>query len=265
MLPKTKSELKDYIKRKLGGDFIPLELSDNNMDDVISEAIVFFQKNYYQFSKDVLLTISRDDYIKDSNGDASGGVLQYNLPENVFSVMQVLNDRNFGNSGYWGEGTVPDDDTNLITSTYGSNSTFSHTQYVDIEILQQNFSLVESMFLKRSIWDYNHNTNILYLYSTSNDFNGTLSMVCNVFDDLNGEATTFKFFQDDMFLEYLELSASQQVYNNLRRYGTNDLPGGITQNIEDYRKVDEIKEFKERIIYNYCDPSIYGIFGENDF
>jgi len=264
MLPQTKSDLKDYIKRKLGGDFVPLELSDNNMDDVISEAIVFFQQNFYGFSTDILLFIPWDEYLKDANNKVKDGVYQYLLPENVFSVMQVINDRSLGNSGYWGKGTVPVDDANFRLG--GNNGFFSHYQYVDIDLMQQNFSMVESKFLKRSMWNFNHNNNTLYLYSNGDDYSGGVTLMCNVFDNIDNDGGIItKYFQEPKFLEYVEIQASQQMYSNLKKFGQNELPDGMTVNIEEYKKDDEIKELREKIIYDYCDPEIYSIFGENDF
>ena len=265
MLPSTKSELKRYIRRKLGGDFVPLELSDDNIDDVISEAIVFFQQNFYGFSTDLLVTIPIDANKKDTNGKPLGNILQYKLPENVFSVTQILSGSSFGNNGYWGDKTVPNDETQMVLSMYRNNSLFNYN-YVDVELMQQNASMVQTQFLKRSEWEFNHHTSTLLLYSHANDYINGITCLCSVFADMdNTGGIKTKYFQEPKFLEYVELSTSEQIYNNLKKFGNNDLPGGMNVNVEAYQKTEELKELKEKIIYDYIDPTFYSIFGENDF
>lgn len=262
-LPNTKAALRQYIIRKLGGEFGPVELSDDNLEDIIGEAVKFFQENYYEFSKEVLLKIPIDSYLKETNGSPKDNIFQYQLDDNIFSINQILRTSALGiPSTVFGTGTVPSNEIDYIFNAYSGN--MRNTSYVDLEILLQNYQFVQDQFLEKWLWDYNSNTSILTIKNNVlNKAADYIYTMATSFDNLSSDTLTSKYYQNKQFRDYIVLLASQQMYNNLKKFDA-EIPGSIRINVDKYDVEDKIKEYEEMIINSYGDPSVFGVYMESD-
>lgn len=265
-LPSTKQEFKDYIRRKLGGDFMPLELSNDNLEDIVQEAIIFFQENYYSFDRTVIIKLDRQSYLKDTDGNPKDSVYQYELGDNVFAVTHILRQGALGfPSSVFGTGTVPQTEVDFMFRTFTGQPV--NQQYLDAEILLQNYQFVRDQFMDKYSWNFNHNNGILSIFNPMKDFDtGYVHLIAVVFDNLTDESTVNRYYQNKQFREYAVLLANQQMYNNLRKFADTELPGGVKVNIEAYKsEADKIADFEKDIIENYCNPELYTPRLESDF
>ncbi|BCU94565.1 MAG: hypothetical protein CM15mV5_2330 [uncultured marine virus] len=56
--PTTKAELKDYCLRRLGAPVLEINVDDDQIDDLIDDAIQLFQERHFDGVEDVLESIN---------------------------------------------------------------------------------------------------------------------------------------------------------------------------------------------------------------
>ena len=69
--PATKAELKAYALRRLGYPAIDINVCDEQLDDLIEEAIDFWQEYHYDGSNTELIKIEVTEAIKTAAGSAT--------------------------------------------------------------------------------------------------------------------------------------------------------------------------------------------------
>jgi len=146
---KKKSELVDYILRKLGSPAVNVELTNEHLDDAIEDTLEEFLPRAYSGTLERYVQLQ---LIKDQQ--------DYRLPDSVFAVLGVFNN-------------------NIGDYTVSSTDMFSANQYIAADIFGGNLKnvdlltytmtqqFIETMgliFGKRITFDFNSNTRILHLH-----------------------------------------------------------------------------------------------------
>ena len=94
--PATKTELKNYALRRLGYPAIDINVCDEQLDDLVEEAIDYWQEYHYDGSQKQLIKIEVTEAIKtaakgstDIDGTWSKNNLSVDLPPGVVGINQV--------------------------------------------------------------------------------------------------------------------------------------------------------------------------------
>ena len=69
-LPTTKQELADWILRRLGAPVINVEIADVQLEDMIDEAVQFYQEYHFDGAERTYRTIKIDGALLDGNNRA---------------------------------------------------------------------------------------------------------------------------------------------------------------------------------------------------
>jgi hypothetical protein len=245
--PSNRNEFRTYILRKLGSDFHNVELSFEQIDDIIDESLLFFRKNVYDFSKDQAIIL-----------DTTSTVVDYTLDEDIFAVMDII-DRSVWQNFYIGFPTVGSRSDAEHQFIIGLGKLGREYNYLDVSIAYQNISLFNTMFVPRMTWNFNYNTSTLHFYDNPiNDVNQLILFV-NRFIDSNTDPT--KLWSNDHLIDFVTAKAQIQWGQNLSKFDGLSLPGGGNLNYQ--RLIDEGKEElqakKDFILENLYDPSIFSI------
>jgi hypothetical protein len=230
--PTTKNEFLDVIKRKLGADFIPVNLSEGNWDDILNDALDYFSKNVYNFSKDGI-------YILDTTKDSS----EYTLPDNIFSVMDVL-DKALWTQLYY---KFPTREFDTVTVQFISSlARFPGNKMMDAEIALQNLSAFVRQFVPKAEWSFDFFNHKMIFHSAPG--NNTVYLFCSYLLDYNGTSTS-GIWTDQLFQNYTTALAKIQWTSNLMKFKDFQLPGGGTINIDGIRQegLEEKKEIEAYI------------------
>ena len=129
--PGNRHEFKAYILRKLGSDFVNIELSDEQLNDIIDESLLYFNKNVYDFSKEQAIMI-----------DTENAKLDYVLDDDIFAVTHII-DRSAWSNFYIG---FPSDTRSSAENSFIINlgRLGNQTQMLDVDLAYQNIEYFET-------------------------------------------------------------------------------------------------------------------------
>ena len=267
--PQSRSDLKEYIKTKLGAPVLQINVSDEQMDIAIDDAFqYFYERQHFDAMEKVYLSVQVSQALCDffSTG-AIEGVTQPSgsedfktqnnylvLPKDVVGVNRILRPQSgigpiaFGGIPFgalwagtmFGQGMLGG--TNFDLTSY-----YTMTQYMET-IQWTLYPPVSYSFNKRS-----HR-----LFLNSNNFAGNslgdyLVMEC----DVKVNPDMYDDVWNDMFLKRMSVAYTQLAWGrNLTKFNQVQLPGGITMNGDQIfnEAKEEIQKIEERFAFDYADP-----------
>jgi len=238
-VPASRENFKEYCLRKLGKPVIEINVDDDQVDDRIDEALLYYadyhfdgtEKQYYKYQ--VTQTDITNKYIT--------------LPENIigavsiFPVGQGLNTNNLFNIRY----QIALNDLYTLTSV----------SMVPYYMALTHIQFLEQMLVGQQQIRYNRHTNKFYV---DMDWN-----IINVYDYLIIEAyqvvdpTTYTNVWGDRWLSrYATALIKQQWGTNMKKYSGVQLPGGLTFNGQQIynEATEERKELEAEMITSYSLP-----------
>jgi len=243
--PTNRNEFRTYILRKLGSDFHNVEVSFEQLDDLIDESLLYFKKNVYDFSKDQAILLT-----------TSNAVLEYTLDDDIFAVMEII-DRSAWSNFYIGfPSDTRSDAENQFIINLGRLG--DGTQMLDVSLAYSNIEMFETLFISRMDWNFNYNTSKLILHKNPPEHNQLILFV-NRF--LDSTADPIKLWSNDHLIEFVTAKAKIQWGQNLSKVTGLTLPGGGEINFDNLisEGKEELQAKKEFIIENLYDPSIFSI------
>jgi hypothetical protein len=168
----SSNALKQYILRKLGYPAHQIEVTDEQMDDCIYDAIQLYTERAYAGTVERYLPIT-----------ILQGVQDYILPYNTFAVLSV-NDNQMSMIG-----------ANMPSNMFSLNQFIAADLYkpgvakIDIlgyEMINQMTSTLDLIFAKKQSFDYNSITKILHLHGTPQE---NTNVILNVYQKLALDGT----------------------------------------------------------------------------
>ena len=90
--PTTRQELKDYAYRQLGSPVLDINIDDDQADDLIDDAIQFFNERHYNGVEKMYLKhqLTQEDIDRGrANGTSGVGIVTTNSSSNVSGVGTV--------------------------------------------------------------------------------------------------------------------------------------------------------------------------------
>ncbi|MFZ9610639.1 MAG: hypothetical protein ACO294_08035 [Methylococcales bacterium] len=238
-IPTTRNEFKEYCLRRLGKPVIEINVDDDQVDDRIDEAFLYFtdyhfdgsEKTYYKYK--VTAQDITNKYI--TMPDNIIGAI------NLFPIGQGLNTNNLFNIRY----QIALNDLYTLTSV----------SMVPYYMALTHVQFLEQFLVGQQPIRYNRHINKLYI-----DMDWT---IVNVDDYIIVEAyqvvdpdTYVKTWGDRWLARYATCLIKQQWGTNLKKYQGMQLPGGITfngQQIYD-EATQEREELEHEMISSYSLP-----------
>lgn len=203
----SKTELKDYIKRKLGYPVINVEVTDDQIEDCINEGI----ERFIEFAEG---GIQHRFFLL----PVTSGVQEYVLDFDVYSINKVYDE-----SEAQFEAVFPD---KLIADAYGY---YIERQDLLTYYLSQHYLETLNTLTKVDVlFDFNPVTRTLYLLEAPS----TNSVGISYFQRLDYSDTASNLYDHQWIKGYCSALTKEQWGNNLSKYAGSILPGGLTVNAD---------------------------------
>ena len=258
-VPITKSTFKDYCFRSLGSGVVDINVSDDQADDRIDEALQYFAQYHYDGVERMYLkhlvtaaevtraranaTTTGTDTVDNS---ITASWLEGNnyipLPSAVIAVLNVF--------PLIGTGTG----ANMFDARYQLhlNDLFdlSSTSVIDYEMMMNNLDFLEHILVGETPIRFNQHQNRLYIDADwSADFvGGEDYLVIECYRKL--DPTTYTDIYDDLFLKrYATALIKRQWGSNLSKFNEVAMLGGVTMNGDNIytQAEEEIRRLEEEI------------------
>jgi len=238
-IPSTRAEFKEYCLRKLGKPVIEINVDDDQVEDRIDEALLYFadyhfdgtEKTYYQYPV--------------TNEDITNKYIT--MPENIIGVInlfpigQALNTNNLFNIRY----QIALNDLYTLTSV----------SMVPYYMALQHVQFLEQMLVGQQPIRYNRHVNKLYIDMDWKIINVGDKLLVEAYNVVDPNVYT-KTWGDRWLARYATALIKQQWGQNIKKYQGMQLPGGLTfngQQIYD-EATQERQDLEKEMITSYSLP-----------
>ena len=233
-------DLVQYIYRKLGHPVIRVELAEEQLEDVIDEAIKTYTEQH--------LDACEIGYI---NVEVVAGQSDYTLAESVQDVLDCLNIEGQNSSLF------PWSDEPLLMPYpyygYGYNVGFcGYYDVVDVEVFRQQYALWEDTIRHPVPFEFNQVTKHLNFPDAPDNDGVRVLKIWQAATDL-----TENVIQDSLWLKkYAVALAKYQWGWNISKYTGAQLPGGVELNGENImgEGKEEIEKLMLELEEKYSEP-----------
>ena len=268
-VPTTKATLKSYCLRALGFGVIDINVSDDQADDRLDEALQYFAQYHYDgIERMYLKHLITSDEVSRARSDASTtatdtadssitatwkeGKNFIPIPSSVVSVVQVFP---FTDTG--GGSSMFD-----IRYQLRLNDLFdlSSTSVIQYEMTMNNIDLLHHILVGETPLRFNQHQNRLYVdMDWENDVTADVDyLIIECYRKL--DPTTYTDIYDDIYLKrYATTLIKKQWGANLSKFGGVTMLGGVTMNgetlytqaIEEQNKLEEEIQLAFELPINY--------------
>jgi len=272
--PTTRQELIDYCLRQLGAPVLEINVADEQIDDLVDDAIQYFNERHFDGVERMYLKykVSQDDIDRGTAGGTDGvGIVTTTGTSNIVGTATTFNF--YENSNYI---QVPDSvigvekifkfDTSSISGGMFSikYQLFLNDLYyfnsVDLLTYSMTKSYLEDIdFLLTTDKQirFNKRQNRLYLDIDWKSQNEDIFFVIDCYRALDPAEFT-KVYNDSFLKKYLTSMIKRQWGQNLIKFNGVKLPGGIELNgrqiYEDAQR--ELEDIKSRMMNEYELPPL---------
>ena len=228
--PTTKEEFKSFCKRKLGDGAIQINVTDEQIDDRVAEAIRYYQEYHYDGHIESYLPhqISSNDFIE--NGDRTDVVIE--MDDEIMGVNEIFP------IGYYSSSSI----NNIFNVVYqfALNDLYNlaSQDLTPYYMGRMNLSLIEELLVGKQPIQYNKVENKLHLIMDEDrvdigDYiiiDAYLRVVPEKMITKNGQNIyPFKDVWKDKWLQnYATALIEQQWGTNLSKFSGMSLPGNVT-------------------------------------
>jgi len=221
MLPRiaTKSLLKQYIIRQLGGEAVTVELTDDNLEDVIARTIEEYSVVAYSGVKERFIPVTLLPDVQD-----------YTLPYETFAVLKVMSIdmRGIGNSVPSNMFSV----NNFIAADLYKPGT-AKIDLVGYELINEMIETMNLMFTKQISYDFNSITKDLHIFAPSTGENVMLHVYQKLdTTDASGSNEIHNIYNEKWIKDMSCARAQYQWAMNWLKYQGSTLPNGGQLNME---------------------------------
>jgi hypothetical protein len=257
-IPSSKSTFKSYCLRALGFGVIDINVSDDQVDDRLDEALQYFAHYHYDgiermylkyqvTAEDVIRTKSNDTTTATDTVDSSitasftEGKNFIPMPSSIVSVMNIF----------------PFDNTatnNMFDIRYQLRLNdlydFSSTSIVHYEMTMQHLDFLSHILVGEKPLRFQEHQNRLYIdMDWENDISEGEYLVIECYRKL--DPATYTDIFDDIYLKrYATALIKRQWGANLSKFNGVAMLGGVTMNGETIysQAIEEIKELEDKML-----------------
>ena len=254
--PTSKATLKTYCKRALGFGVIDINVSDDQVDDRVDEALQYFSQYHYDGVERMYLKyqITQDDIDRsvtnttttatdklDSSITASfsEGKNFIPIPDSVLSVIQIFPFSNAQTNSMF------DIRYQLrLNDLYD----FSSTSIIHYEMTMKQLDMLEHVLVGEVPIRFNQHQNRLYLDMDWEEITADEYLIIECYRKVDPD--TYTDIYDDMYLKrYATALIKRQWGANLSKFNGVATLGGVTMNGADIysQSIEEINKLEEEI------------------
>lgn len=218
---KSRKEFSEYCLRKLGKPVIEINVSEDQVNDRIDEALKMYWKYHYDGKEKVY-------YVHQwTENDKENGFIQ--LPENIIGVI-----RNFPLSSAFNAGGVFSLQYQIVLQDLWRWSSVQLTNYYHI---YQYTQLIEELLVGQQPVRFNENTNRVYLDVTSSRISPGNFVILESYRRLDPDETVLMYQEDSVVGTFQEsetvtggTSGATATLNSLNKQRTHEHFTTVTSN-----------------------------------
>ena len=214
--PQSREEFKDYILRKIGAPVIQINVSEEQVEDRIDEAVSFWRDYHYNGSQLVYLKhqITQED--KD-NGYIT-------LPERLLGISKIFN---LGASLSMGSGMF-NAQYQFVLNNLSDITGYSIQNYW---MTMSHVEFLQEWLAGKSILRYNKHVNKLYIDGKMNLLEIGHYVIVEAYDIIDPDAYS-DVWSDRWLQNYASVLVREQWGLNLTKFTNMQLVGGVSFNGE---------------------------------
>lgn len=244
--PNSRTTFKDWVLRKLGAPVIDINVSDEQIDDRIDEAIDFWRDYHYNGSQLVYMKHQITQTDKD-NGYIT-------LPTTILGISGIFNMQSSISTG----GGIFNVQYQFVLNNLEDITGYNITNYF---MSMQHLEFLQEMLVGRPMIRYNKHVNKLWIDSGSESIAVGEYIIIEAYDVIDG--STYGDVWADRFLQnYAAALVKEQWGSNLTKFTGMQLVGGVSFNgeqiLSDAR--EERKAMEEEAVQN-LQPLSYNYIG----
>ena len=273
--PTTRQELVDYCLRQLGAPVLEINVDDDQIDDLVDDAIQYFNERHFDGVERMYLKyqISEDDIKRASGSGTDGvGIVTTTGTANVSGIGSITSNF-YENSNFI---QVPDSVVGIerifkfdTSSISGGMFSIKYQLFLNDLYYFNSVELLQYTMTKRYLEDidfllttdkqirFNKRQNRLYLDIDWKAQSKDTFLVIDCFRALDPTQFT-KVFNDSFLKKYLTLLIKRQWGLNMMKFSGTRLPGGIELNGRQYYEdaERELADIKQRMSLEYELPPL---------
>lgn len=269
--PSTRQELIDYVKRQLGAPVLQINMDDDQVDDIIDNAIQFFQEYHYDGIEKMYLKhlITADDVTRFSSTDASQSTLDpdsatwvnrenfIEIPDHVIGISRVFGLTSaFASNEMWG---FANQYFLMDIFSFSAGYSFANFDLENYYMVKQFFETIDMVVNTGSLVDFRFNKrqDRLYIDIDRDRLKEGNYIVIECYRALDPE-TWSQVWNDSFVKRYATALMKRQWGQNLIKFNNVQLPGGITLNGRQiWEDGDaEVKDLESRMLTEYSLPPL---------
>ena len=273
--PTTRQELVDYCLRQLGAPVLEINVDDDQIDDLVDDAIQYFNERHFDGVERMYLKYQiSDDDIKRASGSGTDGVgiVTTTGTANVSGIGTITSNF-YENSNFI---QVPDSVVGIerifkfdTSSISGGMFSIKYQLFLNDLYYFNSVELMQYAMTKTYLEDidfllttdkqigFNKRQNRLYLDIDWKSQTKDTFLVIDCFRALDPADFT-KVFNDSFLKRYLTLLIKRQWGLNMMKFSGTRLPGGIELNGRQYYEdaERELADIKQRMSLEYELPPL---------
>jgi len=244
--PTSREEFKQYCLRKLGAPVINIDVTPEQVDDRLDEAISFFRDYHYDGSQLIYLkhVITQEDLDQ--------GYI--NVPSRLIGVSRIFD---LGSSISSGSGMFN------VSYQFALNNMQDVNRYdvVNYYMTMQHLEFLKEMFVGKPMIRYNRHIDKLHIDVTSSNLFVGMTIVMEAYDIIDGDEYS-DFWKDRWLQNYTTTLIKENWGSNITKFENSQLVGGVVFNgmqiLNDAR--EERLRMEEQAI-NSLQPLVFNFIG----
>ena len=244
--PRSREEFKDYILRKIGAPVIQINVSEEQVEDRVDEAISFWRDYHYNGSQLVYLKhqVTQDDI---DNGYIT-------LPEQLLGISNIFNT---GTSLSMGSGMF-NVQYQFVLNNLSDLTGYSIQNYW---MTMSHLEFLQEWLVGKEILRYNKHVNKLYIDGRMNLMSVGDYIIVEAYDVID-EAAYADVWTDRWLQNYAAVLVREQWGLNLTKFTNMQLVGGVSFNGEQIlAEARAEREKMEEEAINSLQPLTYNFIG----
>lgn len=241
--PTTRKEFKEYCLRKLGHPVIQINVSDEQIEDRIDQAVSFYNEYHYNGAEHLYLKhlITEEDI---ENGYIT-------VPENLVGVVRIFD---LSSSITSGSGMFN------VTYQFVLNNLQDLTGYSiqNYYMSMQNLRMIQEFLVGWPMIRYNRNVNRVYLDLNMRKLVAGKYIIVEAYSPVNGEEYP-DVWNERWLQNYATALIKEQWGSNLTKFNNMQLVGGVQFNgqniladaIAEKSKLEQDAYDMQPLVYNF--------------
>lgn len=246
MIPTSKSEFKDYCLRKLGHPMIEINVTPDQLDDRVDEALKYYADYHFDGSEKV--------YYKHQITEQDKLNKYIILPENIMGAVSVFN-----------AGGIYSSSDMLFNIQYqialNDLYTLSSVSLVPFYMSMQHLTLITELLVGQIPIRYTRHSNKLFVDTDWKKYQEGDYLLIEAYEVIDPNVFT-DVWSDRWLQNYATAKIKYQWGSNLTKFTDMVLPGGVRFNGERimYDAEKEINQMEKEMISGYSLPvlDMYG-------